>query len=124
MRQNWLEWVVLAVSTAAVVGLVGFLLVDGVMDQGRAPEPRVELQTDEAYEADGAWLVPATVTNDGDEAAEAITLRAAATVDGAEEESEVDIDFLPPGTDVDVTFGFGAAPDGEVTVTIVGFRLP
>ena len=124
MRQNWLEWVVLGVSVVAVVGLVGFLTIDGITDEGRPPEPRAELLAQAAYEFAGGWIIPATVTNGGDEAAEALALRATATIDGAEEESEISIDYLPPGSDVDVSFGFSAPPEGEVTVQVVGFRLP
>lgn len=124
MRQNWLEWVVLGVSVAAVVGLVGFLLVDGVTDEGRPPVPVVALQVDAAYDVADGWILPAMVTNDGDEVAEALVLRATATVEGTEEESEISIDFLPAGTDIDVSFGFSGRPDGDVTVSIVGFRLP
>jgi len=116
--------VVLSVSVVAVVGLVGFLAIDGITDEGRPPEPRVELFAEAAYELAGGWIIPATVMNDGDEAAEALALRATATVDGAEEESEISIDYLPPGSDVDVSFGFSAEPEGEVTVETVSFRLP
>ncbi len=124
MRQNWLEWMVLGVSVVAVVGLVGFLIFDGITDEGRPPEPRTELLAQAAYEFAGGWIIPATVTNDGDEAAEALALRATASIDGAEEESEISIDYLPPGSDVDVSFGFSGPPEGEVTVQVVGFRLP
>lgn len=124
MRQNWLEWVVLGVSAAAVIGLVGFLLVDGITDQGRPPLPVVELQTEAAYDVAGGWIIPAVVTNDGDEAAEALVLRATATVGERDEESDVTVDFLAPGTDIEVSFGFSGPPDGDVTVSIVGFRLP
>lgn len=124
MRQNWLEWVVLGVSAAVVIGLVGFLVVDGITDDGRPPEPVVKLDLDAAYEIATGWIVPATVTNEGDGGAEALAIRATATVDGAEEESEVTIDFLPPGTDVELSFGFSAEPDGGVTIQTIGFRLP
>ena len=124
MRRNWVEWVALVISVAAILGIVGFLVVDGLTDAGRPPEPRVELQRDAAYETSAGWIVPATVMNDGDRPAEALVLRAAATVEGSEEESEVTIDYLPPGTDVEVSFGLSAEPDGEVTVTTVAFRLP
>jgi len=124
MRQNWAEWVVLAISAAAVVGLVGFLLVDGITDDGRPPAPVVELMVDAAYEIPSAWILPATAKNEGDRAAEALVLRATATVDGVEEESEVTVDYLPPGTDVEISFGLSGEPDGEVTVSTVGFRLP
>ena len=124
MRRNWVEWLALAISVAAILGVVGFLVVDGITDADRPPEPRVELQPDAAYETSTGWIVAATVTNDGDVPAVALVLRATATIEGSEEESEVTIDYLPPGSDVVVSFGFSAEPDGEVTVQTVGFRLP
>lgn len=124
MRHNWLEWLVLGISAAVLIGLVGFLVIDGITDGGRPPAPLVVLDIEAAYEVSGGWVVPATVMNEGDEAAEALALRATATVAGTEEESEITVDFLPSGTDVNVTFGFSAQPDGEITVQTVGFRLP
>ncbi len=124
MRRNWVEWVALGISVAAIVGVVAFLVVDGLTDADHPPEPRVVLQPDAAYETDTGWILPATVTNDGDRPAEALMLRATATVDGSEEESDVAIDYLPSGTDVEISFGFSAEPDGDVTVTTIGFRLP
>jgi len=124
MRQNWVEWVALAISALAVVGVVGFLVVDGLRDEGQAPTPIVELRRSDAYATDHGWIVPATVTNDGDRAAEALVLRATATVGGGEEESEVTVDYLPAGTSVEVSIGFSAEPESEVTVQVVGFRLP
>lgn len=124
MRQNGLEWVVLGVSVAAIVFMVGFLVVDGLTDAGRPPEPVITQQVDAAYAVSEGWILPALATNEGDEAAEELALRATATVDGVEEESEVTIDYLPAGTDVEFSFGFSGQPDGDVTVSIVGFRLP
>lgn len=124
MKRNWLEWIVLAVSIAAVVGIVGFLVVDGIVDAGEPPAPMVTLHMDRAYQTDHGWLLPATVTNEGDSAAEAVALRATATVAGSEEESEVTLDYLPAGTDVEIAFGFSDTPETEVTVLTVGFRLP
>jgi uncharacterized protein (TIGR02588 family) len=124
MRQNWLEWVALAVSVTAIVGLVGFLVVDGLVDEGRPPAPRVTLRTTEAYAIESGWLVPVTLSNDGDEAAEAVDFVATATVAGEEEEATVSVDYLPAGTDVEITFGFSAEPEGELVVHVVGFRVP
>jgi uncharacterized protein (TIGR02588 family) len=124
MRQNWLEWVALVVSVLAVLGVVGFLLVDGLQDEGRPPLPVVEVQAADAYGTEHGWLVPASVMNDGDSAAEALVLRASAEVEGEAEEAELTVDYLPAGTEVEVTFGFSAAPDGDVSVQVIGFRLP
>ena len=57
----------------------------------------------------------------GDRARE---VRGTATIAGDEEESELTVDYLPAGTSVEVSIGFSAEPDGEVTVQVVGFRLP
>jgi uncharacterized protein (TIGR02588 family) len=124
MRQNWIEWVALLLSGVLVLSVVGFLVVDGLRDEGQPPEPVVVLRPDEAYATDHGWILPATVSNSGDTAAEALVLRATVTVDGAEEESELTVDYLPAGTEVEVSFGFSGQPDGEVSVQIVGFRLP
>jgi len=124
MRQNWIEWVALLLSGVLVLSVVGFLVVDGLRDEGQPPEPVVVLRPDEAYATDHGWILPATVSNSGDTAAEALVLRATVTVDGAEEESELTVDYLPAGTEVEVSFGFSGQPDGELSVQIVGFRLP
>ena len=124
MRQNWLEWGALAASVAAVVGIVGFLVVDGLRDEGRPPTPVVQLLDDEAYSTEHGWIIPATLTNDGDIAAEVLGLRATATVDGADEESEIGVDYLPAGTAVTVSFGFSAEPEGDITVQVIGFQVP
>ncbi|HVM25258.1 MAG TPA: hypothetical protein VM253_07670 [Candidatus Limnocylindrales bacterium] len=123
-RQNWLEWLALGVSAVAVAGVIGFLAVDAIFDDGRPPIPEVELHTEAAYEAPAGWLIPATVRNGGDRAAEAVVLRASAEVGGTTEESELTVDYLPSGSEAQVTFGFSGEPDGEVSVGVVGFRLP
>ena len=124
MRSNWLEWSVLVVSVVVVVGIVGFLAVDGIVDEGRPPDPAVTLRGEEGYAGTNGWFVPATVSNGGDTAAVAVVLRASATVEGVEEEREITVDYLPAGTDVEVTFSFSAEPDGAVTGEPIGFRLP
>jgi uncharacterized protein (TIGR02588 family) len=124
MRSNWLEWTVLGFSIVVLVAVVGFLVVDGLVDEGRPPEPVVTLRAEEAYAGEHGWYLPATVANRGDSAAEAVLLRAVASVGDDVEEAEVTIDYLPSGTVVEVSFAFSAEPDGEVTVRPVGFRLP
>lgn len=124
MRQNWAEWAVLAVSVVAVLAIIGVLVFDGLFADTGPPEPVVEINAGAAYETATGWIVPATVTNAGGEAAEELVLRASASVAGDEEESEVTLDYLPAGTDVEIAFGFSAEPDGEVTVQTIGFRLP
>ena len=123
MKRNAVEWTVIAVSVLAIGLLVGVLVVEGLCES-RPPDPTIEVRLDEAREGALGWIVPATVTNDGDEAAEAVVIEATATVNGLDETSEQAINFLPAGTEVELAFAFSAEPDGAITVRLLGQRLP
>jgi len=124
MRQNAVEWAVLALSVAVIVALVAALVVDGVGDKGAPPRPTIVVHEAHAQATGGGWLVPATIGNDGDQAAEQVTVEAAAEVDGVQQTSQAEVDFLPSGATIEVAFGFTDRPDGEVTVRVIGYRLP
>jgi len=123
MKRNVVEWAVLVASVAAILVLIGVLLI-AALGESRPADPRVELRTSEARAGTLGWIVPATVTNGGDEAAEDVVLQASATVGGQTEASEVVVEFLPAQTAVEIAFAFSAQPEGAVTVRLVGFRLP
>jgi uncharacterized protein (TIGR02588 family) len=124
MRQNAVEWVVLALSVAVIVVLVAALVVDAVADEGAPPRPTIVVHEADARATEVGWLLPATIGNDGDQAAEQVTVEAAAEVDGVQQTSQAEVDFLPSGASTEVAFGFTDRPDGEVTVRVIGYRLP
>jgi uncharacterized protein (TIGR02588 family) len=121
--RNAVEWSVLAVSVLGILVLVVVLVVEG-LGESRPADPQVELRTSEARQASLGWIVPASVTNAGDEAAEAVMLEATAEIAGEAEVSEIEVNFLPAGSAVEIAFSFSAQPTGEVTVRLVGFRQP
>ena len=124
MKRNWLEWAILTISVAMVVALVGYLLVAGLSNSGPAML-RADVVTAEATDGpDGGWLVPLTVRNDGGMAAVSIVVEGTATIAGAEESSELVIDLLAAGSQVELTLGFSGVPDGEIQVRVVGFETP
>src|SRR5688500_4629537 len=123
MKRNVVEWAVLGASSVGIAVLAVVLIGEGI-SEARPPDPTVEVRLAEARQGVVGWIVPATVSNEGDEAAEAVVLEASATVDGQEETSELEVNFLPAGTTVEVAFGFSAMPSGEVLVRLVGFRVP
>lgn len=123
MKRNAVEWLVLVASVLAIVALVGLLVAEGLRES-EPPAPTVELRLDEARQAPSGWIVPATVSNAGDRAAQAVVIEATATIAGSEETSELEVDFLPAGSSVEVAFAFSAAPDGEIAVRLVSFREP
>ncbi|CAN5512826.1 MAG: hypothetical protein H0V12_12250 [Chloroflexi bacterium] len=124
MNRNWLEWLVLTASIVLIALLVGFLAVHGLTSRDEPPDPQVELHLDKARDASLGWIVPVTVSNGGAEAAEAVRFEARATVDGAEETREIEIDYLPAGTDVELEVAFSQEPTGEIQVDLIGYRLP
>lgn len=123
MRRNAVEWLALGTSVLAIILLVALLLIEGISGT-REPNPRVTLLTDQARPGHMGWIVPATVANDGEVAAEAVVIEATAEVAGAPETSEVEVDFLPGGTEVQIAFAFSAQPEGEITTRLVSFRVP
>ncbi|MBA2253614.1 MAG: hypothetical protein H0W07_00685 [Chloroflexi bacterium] len=123
MKRNIVEWLVLGASVLAILAVVGVLVLEG-LGAGGPPDPRIELHRDQARTSTLGWIVPATVSNEGDTAAARIGLEAMATVDGQEEVSTVDVDFLAPGSEVEVEIGFSAEPEGEIEVRLLGYGLP
>jgi uncharacterized protein (TIGR02588 family) len=119
-----LEWAILAASALVIVLVGGFLAIDGLTGGDDPPDPVVTVQLDQGRAGAHGWIVPATVLNRGHEAAEAVVLEATATVAGATETSEIDVDFLPSGTVVEVAFAFSGQPEAGVEIRLVGFRLP
>ncbi|MDQ3554543.1 MAG: hypothetical protein M3395_09070 [Chloroflexota bacterium] len=123
MRQNILEWAALAVSAVAI-GLVAVLLVVEGLGSTSAADPTLTLRPEEGRAVALGWSVPGTVSNTGRDAAEAVVVEVSAMVDGVEQTSEVEVMFLPGGSSVDVEFGFGAQPEGEIAARLVGYRVP
>jgi uncharacterized protein (TIGR02588 family) len=123
MKRNAVEWAVLGISVAGIVVLIGALIIAGLGGQ-RPADPTVELRMSEARQGAQGWIVPMTVRNAGEEAAEAVILEARAMVDGDSQTSQVEVDFLPAGTSVEAAFAFTAQPAGEVTVRLVSYRVP
>lgn len=122
MKRNWLEWSILIFSVAVVAGLVGYLLLAGLSDRGPA---LIRAEIAEGAEGpDGGWLAPLTVRNEGGRAAVSIVVEGTAIVDGSEESSEVTINLLAAGSEVELTLGYSREPEGEVQVRVVGYETP
>jgi uncharacterized protein (TIGR02588 family) len=124
MRKNWVEWVALGISVVTIAAVVGFLVIDGLAQGGTRAMPRAELDAGGGYATELGYVVPATVRNDGDGPAERVVLEASARVDGEQQTSTFEVDFLPAASEVEVFFGFDAEPEGAVEVRVVAFGVP
>jgi uncharacterized protein (TIGR02588 family) len=123
VKRNWLEWLVLVASSAAILAVVGVLVADALTTRGPA-DIRVEPRLGEARAAAGGWVLPITVRNGGGEAAAAVTIEARATVDGSEQSVQAIVDLLPPFGEVGATVAFGGEPEGGVTFRVVSWQEP
>jgi uncharacterized protein (TIGR02588 family) len=123
VKRNVIEWSVLVASVAGIVLLVAVLVAEG-LTEGRPADPVVELRPAEARQGTLGWIIPGTVSNGGDEAAEAVILEASAVIGSEPETSEIEVNYLPAGTTVEVAFAFSRQPASEVTVRLVGYRVP
>lgn len=124
MKRNALEWAILAVSIVAIVGIVGFLLVEAASDGGRPAAVGATAHMDRAVATDQGWLVPIRVYNRGGTAALSVAVEVTATVDASEEVSELTVDVLAGGSEVELLAGFSGRPEADVVIRIVGLETP
>ena len=124
MKRNALEWVILVASLAAIIGVVGFLIVEAFADGGRPASVAAVADTDRGTAANDGWLLPVRVSNSGGSAALSVAVEVTAIVDGAEEVSELTVDVLAGGSEVELLAGFSAEPEGDVAIRIVGLETP
>lgn len=124
MKRNSLEWLILAASLTAIVGVVGFLVVEAVADGGRPASVGATADVDRGSPAENGWLIPVRVYNRGGSAALSVAVEVSAMVEGTEEVSELTVDVLAGGSEVELLAGFSAEPDGIVAVRVVGLERP
>lgn len=124
MRRNALEWLILAGSVAALVGLAGYLVVQVVTGPADAPRIVAELQVDAASDGPSGWSAPLVVRNEGGEAARAIAIEVTAEVAGREEVASIALDLLAPVSEATVVIGFSGPPSGDPVVRVAAYEVP
>lgn len=124
VKKNPLEWAVFTVSLLAILATVGFLIQDAVTDTGSAPDLRVELGPVEARS--GAFAVPVTVRNLGDETAEGVLIEVELEMPGMPpERAEIEMAFIPRRSRREGWVTFRHDPrNGHLTGRAVGYEKP
>jgi uncharacterized protein (TIGR02588 family) len=118
------EWIVASVSTLLVLGMLFYLLSEGI----RRPQQPAALviRTDSIVEAPAGYLVMITLRNDGGETAANVLVHAE-VASGAQkvEESEVTVDYVPVAAERSASLQFTNDPrQHRLTVRISGFMPP
>lgn len=116
-EKSWLEWVVFIMSSVLIVALISYLIYDGIHDEGKPPDLQVRLG--EAQRSAHGYVVPVTVTNKGDQTAQAVELEVVCK--SPDESAALTYDFLSSGEVREGWAGFSSQP-GELSVRVVGYR--
>ena len=90
------EWIVAAVSAALVLGVLGFLIYDGVRSPSTPPDITIEI--DSVQQAGPGYLVLFRARNRGRSTAAEVVVEGELEADtGKVETSETTIDYVPAG---------------------------
>lgn len=117
------EWVTFAVSALVVLVLLAAIAVEAARtDDPAAPVAAIG----GAIEVHGRQFhVPVSVTNRGDETAEAVRVLASLEIGGEVVEGDQTVDFLAGGDRQEVIFVFDEDPAGGVlSIRVTGFTVP
>jgi uncharacterized protein (TIGR02588 family) len=124
IKKHPLEWIVFAVSLVLVAGTVGFLALDAVRGEDSPAALSVELGRPEPR--GGAWAVPVTVRNWGDETAEGVKVKVTLETPGAEPETaEFEADYVPRQSKREGWVTFRSDPSrGRLSGRAAGYSTP
>lgn len=115
-------WVTFGVAAAILVAVLGAILSE-VTATSEPPSPVVEVGT--AVERRGRFVVPVTLSNEGDETAQDVQVTATLTIDDVETTSDQVVAFLAGGEDQRLEFVFRDDPaEGELVVDAGSYHLP
>ncbi|HEX2218135.1 MAG TPA: hypothetical protein VHG35_04980 [Gemmatimonadales bacterium] len=96
-EKNWLEWTVFGVGLVLVLATLGYLVRESLVTHDGPPEVIARLGAPRP--SAGGYLVPVEVSNVGQATAEDVRVRVFLDLpDGAREEAEFDVAFLPRGS--------------------------
>jgi uncharacterized protein (TIGR02588 family) len=118
------EWIVAAVSALLVLGVIGFLVYDGMVSPQTPPDVRVEV--DSIQQAGPGFLVLLRARNEGHNTAADVIVEGELMGDsGPVETSETTIDYVPAGGQQRAGLYFTRDPRSlELRLRAHGYRDP
>ena len=119
-----LEWTVFGVSLILVLGTVGFLAWDAA--QGEDSPASLSVETGTPEPRGGAWAVPVTVHNEGDETAEGVRVEVTLEAPGTQvETADFEAAYVPRRSKREGWVTFRSDPArGRLSGRAVGYENP
>lgn len=123
-QRHPLEWIVFGLSLFLVLGTVGFLAWDGL--QGGDSQAALSVELGRPEPSGGAWAVPVTVRNQGDETAEGVRVEVTLEAPGMQvETADFEAAFVPRRSKREGWVTFRSDPArGRLTGRAVGYESP
>lgn len=119
-EKSWLEWAVFVLSALMIVAVIGYLVKDGLQDADRPPDIRVTVG--KAEKSAHGFIVPVSVTNLGDQTAQAVELEVRCQSGKDEQTASLTYDFLASGEVRRGWAGFSGDPVEPLVPRVVGYR--
>lgn len=125
-EQTRAEIVTLAISVVLLVILVGVLLWLDLRGGDARARITTDLHFDAAYEHDGDWYLPVTITNDGDRATDVLQVDIVRPIEGEHPEtSTLEYAFVAGGAQVAGTAVFDEKPtEDTIEVDVLTITEP
>lgn len=120
------QWLLLCVSLAIVLGLVGYITYAHAVNGDAPPAIAVQPVADSLRQVGDRYLLDIQVRNAGDRLAEKVFIRVRANSSHLElpEEADVRIDFLPGQDQETHTVSFSKRPRPEAITYTAAFLKP
>ena len=123
MKKNALEWSVFGASLALVIATVAILVRAHVTSADRPAA--IVVTVGAAVAQAGGFAVPLEVANHGDRTAQGVVIEVTLSGGVAEERNQVELAFVPHGSNRRAWVVFASDPrGGTVKARVVGFEEP
>ena len=123
--KNWLEWIVLGISSLLVLSVIGLLVYNAVTVPDTPPIIKVSLGQLEQQE--GYFVVPLVAVNKGFQTAKNVRIEVvAASQNDQEEKAAVEFPYLPGQSKANgwATFVKDPGDPADLQIQIVGYITP
>lgn len=127
VEKNRLEWAVFGIGLVLVLGTIGVLLWDTARSGDDPPDLTVELGPPQRrHRSNQGWAVPVTVRNRGGETAVGVRIKVVLELPGgSREEAELDVAFVPRGSQRQGWIHFLHPPaSGRLVGWVAGYEQP
>jgi uncharacterized protein (TIGR02588 family) len=125
-QRSLAEWITLSLSIAILLALAGLVTYEQVTSGEEPALIEVQPRLDDMRREQEAYYLPVTVTNQGDDTAEAVQVRLALILpDGQRSIGQFQVDFLAGGASEEATVVFPVDPaGGTLAVESISFLNP